>query len=295
MFSDILFLKSRFPCIRSYHQEPNCPYILPDDVQEGARLNVQHQFFKHIYTTNYRGPSDQALERGGLRILDVGYGSGIWLAEMSRDFPNCEYFGVDVSIGIWARTFSEEMPSVKIFQGNVMERLPFLQCEVDYVHQHNVALGITTDSWDAVISELYRVTKPGGFIDLSEVDLTPQPTLGPTSVRFYAGLLQALGARRVDTNAGRRLRSLIDSHGGFACAKDVRLCLPVGDWDGSKQLGVLWKEDVRRQLSAMREFGRAVFGGGERWWDEFVNDVVEEQAELKCFVNDYRVWAQKAF
>ncbi|KAI7872879.1 hypothetical protein BDF14DRAFT_1877338 [Spinellus fusiger] len=33
----------------------------------------------------------------GTMVLDIGYGSGSWLMEMNKEFPDAKYVGVDIS------------------------------------------------------------------------------------------------------------------------------------------------------------------------------------------------------
>ncbi|KAI8808815.1 hypothetical protein BJ742DRAFT_261191 [Cladochytrium replicatum] len=55
---------------------------------------------------------------------------------------------------------------IHLLEGNVMQRTPFEDNIFDYVHQQYLVLGLPEAAWPAVIFELCRVLKPGGYLDL---------------------------------------------------------------------------------------------------------------------------------
>lgn len=58
------------------------------------------------------------------------------------------------------------------------EKLPFQDDEFDFVKQRLVTASFTLDNWKSVLQELIRVTKPGGYIELIEIDFSTC-NLGP--------------------------------------------------------------------------------------------------------------------
>jgi hypothetical protein len=77
------------------------------------------------------------------QLLDVGTGTGIWAFEMQALFPHALIVGVDVSLA----SLPQPVPPTCLFvRANVSEGLPF----------------------PAVVRELVRVTRPGGWIERVE-------------------------------------------------------------------------------------------------------------------------------
>ncbi|KAI8808773.1 S-adenosyl-L-methionine-dependent methyltransferase [Cladochytrium replicatum] len=171
--------------VRTFHGEKKAPYVLPDDVKEGARHNLMHHLVRALWGgPNFVGITDVDLKRG-LKILDVGCGSGIWLAEMHRDYPNGEYFGVDLNTSEFAKAFQNIADQkITFVQGNVLERLPFEDNTFDYVHQQRLVLAIPERLWRPVLEELSRVLKPGGVLDIVEIDPMPQHHGSPSKLQM---------------------------------------------------------------------------------------------------------------
>ena len=120
----------------------------------------------------------------------------------------------------------------RFVQGNVLEGLPFLEGCFDLVHQRLLVSGVPTERWPAVVADLVRMTRPGGWVQLVEAMPRLEPE-GPATQRLYE-LLRELGA-----TAGLDVRGDVPPslghylQGAGAMAVQLRnLTLPVGAWGG---------------------------------------------------------------
>ncbi|KAI8804602.1 hypothetical protein BJ742DRAFT_445336 [Cladochytrium replicatum] len=103
---------------RTYHSKQGAVYILPDDIKEGSQLNLQHHLVKSMYGgVNFKGVTKADLTTG-LKVLDVGCGTGIWLAELDRDFLSGEYHGADLSTTEWAKAFKNTGRKIHVVEAN---------------------------------------------------------------------------------------------------------------------------------------------------------------------------------
>ncbi|KAI9229544.1 MAG: S-adenosyl-L-methionine-dependent methyltransferase [Piptocephalis tieghemiana] len=148
------------------HSSGRGHYPLPVDSQEMDRLQEQHYWMLLLLEKNYILPMTDL----GFRpqtILDVGTGNGVWLLEMASEFPDAQCVGVD-----FAPTFPTEIlpPNCSFFLGNVLERLPFQDNAFEYTHQRFLGYGVQQDQWPWVLGELMRVTRPGGWVEMMEMD-----------------------------------------------------------------------------------------------------------------------------
>ncbi|CAO3569605.1 unnamed protein product [Mortierella alpina] len=60
---------------RRYHNTPGASYLLPNDIDEVDRLQLQHFILRYAIQGNYKSPLDKSKVRA---ILDVGCGPGTW-------------------------------------------------------------------------------------------------------------------------------------------------------------------------------------------------------------------------
>jgi ubiquinone/menaquinone biosynthesis C-methylase UbiE len=138
---------------------PDAPYLLPKDAQEDQRLNFQHHVLYRTISNHYLAP----IASTTARILDVGTGTGIWLADMATLFPHAHLLGVDVSLG----SLPHPLPPQCLFcQANILQGLPFPDEQFEYIHQRLLVAAIPSTRWPEAVRELVRVTRSGGWIEL---------------------------------------------------------------------------------------------------------------------------------
>ncbi|KAI8804341.1 S-adenosyl-L-methionine-dependent methyltransferase [Cladochytrium replicatum] len=278
---------------RTFH-EAVAPYVLPNDIKEGSRLNLQHHLIRQLYGgPNYAGVSEADL-RKGINVLDVGCGTGIWLAEMNRDFPSGRYFGVDITSTAWAETFQEIAGpnEINLVQANVMERLPFDDNTFDYVHQQLLVFGVPDAKWPGVIAELHRVLKPGGILHLVEITTLFSNYGTPSQLekdmrRLSTGLFQARG---FNVNIAQELPGFVRNHGGFDKISVAPKEVPCG-WGG--EIGQLWMMDMSKALVSLKPFMAPALGIPLEQWDPTMETFIENAGNNKAFINVVQVTAAK--
>ncbi|RUS18657.1 hypothetical protein BC937DRAFT_88491 [Endogone sp. FLAS-F59071] len=234
--------------------------------QEIDRLNFQHSVIKLVRKANFEAPVEFLL-RKGIKVLDVGCGSGIWLLEMAAEYPNSTFFGVDVS-----EMYPKEgiPPNCTFQQADVLKGLPFADDEFDFVFQRFMILAFTKRHWEADVMELVRVTRPGGFVELFEMSfvLTQAP---PAYARFFnAGeasdwdfraerfspsqnllnptVSETTKARGMDITLQHDLTRIL-SAGSLVNIRQKNVECPIG-WGGS--VGDLMLENMRQLFEAMK-------------------------------------------
>jgi len=217
------------------------PYLLPKDGLETQRLDFQFYLIRSILHGNHASPlcSDVA------SILDVGCGTGRWVIEMARIFPGAHVVGLDIEPPQSGQVLP---PNARFVQANLLDGLPFADRSFDFTHQQLLALAIPTAHWPAVVGELVRVTRPGGWVELLEggdVFLNA----GPATQRFLAWWREASHARGFDTSLMERLgRFLLDAR-----LRDVQmrtLQVPVGKWGG--HTGALLEKNILAGFPALK-------------------------------------------
>lgn len=269
--------RSRLPAsVEIYGRRYLCevPYVLPKDRTEGERLDFQHFLLRHMLGSNYLAP----LEQLTISILDVGCGTGRWCREMARQFPYAQVVGLDL----------EELPdgpaallppNYRFVSGNVLHPLPFAHETFDYVHQRLLVAAIPLPHWPGVISELIRVTRPGGWLELVEAG-TEFTNPGPLTRRFLAWGIAASTSRGLDARGIPHLGEMMHASGLHAVQKRS-LAIPIGAWAGRP--GIMMKENL---LSAMTGL-KALYTRGGIAEDEFTHLLTRLPDEWESYRSSY--------
>ena len=81
---------------------------------------------------------------------------------MAKDYPNSHFTGLD-----FAPIQPKDTPrNVNFVQANALNGLPFEDNTFDYVFQRFLVVAYPKDKWGFMISELVRVLKPGGYLEV---------------------------------------------------------------------------------------------------------------------------------
>ncbi len=130
--------------------------------------SLEHCLFRFQWQSNFSSPMEQRLLLGGARILDVGCGKGAWILDVAREYhPSNTYVGIDV-----LPIFPDEslrLPNTGFIQCDFLYGIPFPDSTFDFVYERFVVYSDLTDSqWKFLFSEMKRVLKPGGYLEIME-------------------------------------------------------------------------------------------------------------------------------
>ncbi|KAF9089669.1 hypothetical protein BGX23_006547 [Mortierella sp. AD031] len=270
---------------RRYHNNASANYLLPNDIDEVDRLQLQHFILRYAIQGNYRSPLDKSKVRN---ILDVGCGPGTWTMEMANEFPDATVTGIDLS----AVFPSAIIPgNCRFLQHNVLEPFPFPDNHFDFVYQRLLISGLTADGWVYVIKELERITKPGGWIELVEVD-SHGGNNGPHTMKIWNWITKALATRGIDSGFIRDpgLASVMIKT-GVENVTMVPLKLPLGKFGG--KIGVLLKENLFAFWNAITPMIVHGAGADKVEYEEALRQADREVEEYKSYHIFYVVTGQK--
>lgn len=114
--------------------------------------------YKHIFGSNFSAPVKDLLlqpkrdSRGSSqwiqeppRVLDIACGNGAWVLEMATEFPNSQFYGIDI-VASYPTTVK---PANTIFsQCDVLLGLPYPDEYFDYIHIRQVYTCFSEDDWE---------------------------------------------------------------------------------------------------------------------------------------------------
>ncbi|KAJ7070864.1 hypothetical protein C8F01DRAFT_1108121 [Mycena amicta] len=127
--------------------------------------------------TDENWTTDQGEPSTPQRSLDLGCGTGSWVIDAAKEWPDCEFVGFDLmDIQIPLRSLSSEYASiaerVSWVHGNFLtNKLPFDDDDFDHVHVAGIAQGVPENKWGTLFEEINRVLRPGGVVEVMEDDI----------------------------------------------------------------------------------------------------------------------------
>ncbi|CAG8474094.1 3468_t:CDS:2 [Diversispora eburnea] len=238
-----------------------------------------------LFGCAYSSPIEEFLTMTG-KILDVGCGSGTWLIEMAHMYPKPEYFGIDLN-----PCSTIPYPSnIKITKGNLLN-LPYDESQFDFVRMSDFVSEFTDNEWEQSIAEMIRVTKPGGWIEFCEADLT-SPENAPTFSKFLKSFLECLVLRGVNGAINTKLEYLLYTTkqvDDIQCAVKSVIFGKKGGFIGTTTFDnfASWFNDVCIEMVA--DHMGITYDEYKKLWAIVENETIIDSVETKF----YRFWAQK--
>ncbi len=223
--------------------------MLPRNQTEIDRLDVQHYALREAVRGNYMAPV-----RNPVTVLDVGSGTGQWAYDLCAEFPDAEVVGLDLVPG----KAHVRPGNYRFVKANVLHGLPFADDSFDFVHQRLMVTALPLTTWPAVVADLLRVTRPGGWIELVEGGDEMEPR-GPATARLFELAAQLAASYGLDTS--RSVCDLLDEHLRDAGAEVVErhsAPLPIGEWGG--RVGSLMASDFRSTFKGLCGTFESKFG-----------------------------------
>ncbi|HLZ60319.1 MAG TPA: methyltransferase domain-containing protein [Ktedonosporobacter sp.] len=111
------------------------------------------------------------------QVLDVCCGPGAWCIEMASLYPDMQIVGVDIDadlIRIAQQDVVQARESLPIFECcTSLEKLPYASNRFDFIHLYHSNAGTTPQIRPALLLELWRILRPGGWINLVELEIGP--------------------------------------------------------------------------------------------------------------------------
>ncbi|KAI9734341.1 MAG: hypothetical protein M1834_002447 [Cirrosporium novae-zelandiae] len=186
------------------------------------------------------------------RILDVGTGTGSWAMDIADEFPSAEIVGTDLS-----PIQPPFVPPNVTFLVDDLNVDWLFSTKFDYIHSRMLCTAIR--DWKRYCQQAYDNLKPGGWIELQEVehpfyahtDNTAPPTnaLINWSQKMYEAALQV----GIDLSYPSHLEPALTSAGFTNITHEVHIG-PWGTWHpdfGLKKLGYLLAKDLEQGLSGL--------------------------------------------
>lgn len=215
---------------RRYHKYREGQYQFPNDEPEQAREDMKHAMILNLCGGRlHYAPLDNPQE-----VIDLGTGTGIWCIDMGDEYPGAEILGVDLSPiqPFWVP------PNVRFMVDDVESPWLHKSNHFDFVHARHTSVAIK--QMPKLLSEAYRCTKPGGWIELQEMlmkshcDDDSMPG-NYALTQWFDTMKDALTVLGLDIlGASKHAQYLTEA--GFINVEERVFKIPIGTWPKHKIL-----------------------------------------------------------
>ncbi|KAI8810636.1 hypothetical protein BJ742DRAFT_886048 [Cladochytrium replicatum] len=267
-------------------------------ITDGTRFMMQnHYLIRELFKTNYMGISSDALRNGAKVLdaangnLDIGDGAPVSKVAIFR-------LGMDLAYGPWPDTqLLYGTRSGKIVDTESLRVIPFPNDVFDYVHEQ-VNLFVTSEKdWSRAINEMARVLKPGGYIDLIEIDTVPNlpPDALPAAARFISQMIDnPIQVSGIDWHIPTQMGKFVEESQLFTEIQLIRRTIPIG-WDS--ELGVLFRYHFQASMLAIMPILAQKMPSGNaldpREYGAFCQTYFDACANANAYCKVFRVTARK--
>ena len=127
-------------------------------------------------------------------ILDIGCGSGGWILDVAKKYPEKHVTGIDVSERMIefniAQARSQGISNAAFTVANALKPLEYPDNSFDLVNARLIFGFMSNNAWPTLLQEAFRILRPGGVVRLTEGE-TPIST-APAYQELNALVVEAM-------------------------------------------------------------------------------------------------------
>lgn len=247
--------------------------------------------------------------KGGDKVLDSGAGSctssdfavasqvsygfiGSWLLDFASTVPaDIELYASDVETRLFPRQPPDNM---KLFKASVTDLPKDWTDSFQLIHQRLLMSALTSQEWPIAIRGLFRVTKPGGWVELCEASPELDCPSHPNHKALRTPELAYEASDHVLQTASLLPQWLQDA--GFTDIHSVEGKFPIGKWAGPH--GEHARDGLIGFFKALKtpilSRGGLGFAQSEEEYDAIIDDFERVCNETpNTFGKNYTVYARK--
>lgn len=230
---------------RTFHRYKAGKYMLPNDIPERERLDLQHAIAVRLFGKLALAPINNPP-----RVLDIGTGTGIWAIEFANEHPASDVLGTDLS-----PIQPEYVPPNCHFEVDDSEDVWVFNDKFDYIHSRYMVAAFS--DWPKIFRSCYENLNPGGWAEFQEYYVEFQcidDSLAGTSIeRWNKLILEAVEKTGRNGRAAAKFRRQL-ADAGFVDVVERKFALPGNAWakgENEKMLGLMQMTNMLDGLHGM--------------------------------------------
>ncbi|CAG8461779.1 5843_t:CDS:2 [Gigaspora margarita] len=215
---------------------------------------------------------------------NVAYcGFGIWLFEMSSEFPDCSYTGVDISPKLFAANIPK---NVELILADFNDGLPFLDDSFDFIFIRNVGFDLLEAQWASLINECSRALKSGGYLEITEAELRSM-NCGPNLIKLSKKFHEYIASTKVNTLIVEKIEDIMRSTNKFQDIVHHTRPFLQGCWGGPlKDAYKSYSTDIFRFVLKFTDINT-------KDYDNTINILMDEATVHKTYFNLHKFVSKK--
>ncbi|KAF2644473.1 S-adenosyl-L-methionine-dependent methyltransferase [Massarina eburnea CBS 473.64] len=262
---------------RRYHAFREGSYYGPNDETYSTYESIVHHLW--LLTLNdklFLAPIEEKADEGGLKILDVGTGTGLWAVDMADFFPTSEITATDLS----PTQSTTAPPNIRFEVDDASSEWTYTPSSFDFVHIRGLT-GCIRD-WPYLYSQAYNHIKPGGYFEHLEFSITTNadPDSDKHSDKVFTAFSESiLGVG--DKHTGMTFRTIefmkdYMVNAGFVDVVEKKFIWPIGPWPKDPHLKDLGRWGERNWVDGVEGWVMALYTRLLGWTYAQVQDFVKE-------------------
>ncbi|ORZ12241.1 S-adenosyl-L-methionine-dependent methyltransferase [Absidia repens] len=205
--------------------------LTQNSYEEQDRMVAQHYLLRTAFhEKDYMASGMASSLKQGCIVLDMGCSTGTWTMELATAYPNSHFIGLD-QLALFPRDIKPKNCHFATCDLTCLP-LPIPDASVDYIFQRDMNWALMASQWPLLIKEYLRILKPGGWIELMEMDIESQSSQRQERL-FNDKLIYGLSMRQQDPYVARQLPSILAIN-GFRRVSSQFQSLPLG-WGKAHQ------------------------------------------------------------
>ena len=213
------------------------------------------------------------------------------MLEFATQIPDTvEIQGIDIASRLFPQTYP---PNIELSIESITSLPADWSRTFAYVHQRLLLAALTIDMWKSALAEIFRVLKPGGWVELVETT-SRIPHVGPCSIKLNSMKFALYAHKNLLVDHKKQLRGLLLG-AGFVGIECIDHPVPVGESAGEN--GREARTNFTNVVSAMKTPMLNAGGFGivatEEEFDQNVMKMKEEWKRSEGVVEVFTFCAQK--
>ncbi|CAB4392148.1 unnamed protein product [Rhizophagus irregularis] len=261
-----------------YNEDPQ------SNLENINRSNLLHAYYRYIWNSNFSSPIERNLHSGA-NVIDLGCGSGIWLTELSSEYSNSNFIGIDNNEIFPIEKVSKNL---KFIKHNILNGIPFEDNTFDFIHVRFMIKCFSETEWKTLIlPEIFRICKPGGWIEIMDSD-TNLYNAGPKTEGYNRKINSMFGLSKFDMDQLQDIMNIYQDLGITIMKEKINAWYPFKSQNSDKPF-----EMTSEILKSLYPLMSKVLNLNQENYAKLSKQILEEITKNKTYGKTYRIITQK--